>query len=63
MEKKDLNKCPEGNPRPSYLSTCKCMTLAAILILLIIGAAVGFMTGELNIYLFLQSFVQRIKIL
>ncbi|XP_016397880.1 transmembrane protease serine 9-like [Sinocyclocheilus rhinocerous] len=47
MEKKDLNKWPEGDPRPAYLSTCKCMTLAAILILLIIGAAVGFMTAYL----------------
>lgn len=47
MEKKDLNKWPEGDSRPAYLSTCKCMTLAAILILLIIGAAVGFMTAYL----------------
>ncbi|XP_043078526.1 transmembrane protease serine 9 isoform X1 [Puntigrus tetrazona] len=47
MEKKDLNKWPEGDPRPAYLSTCKCMTLAAVLILLIIGAAVGFMTAYL----------------
>ncbi|XP_026054335.1 transmembrane protease serine 9-like [Carassius auratus] len=47
MEKKDLNTWPEGAPRPAYLSTCKCMTLAAILILLIIGAVVGFMTAYL----------------
>ncbi|XP_073699520.1 transmembrane protease serine 9 [Garra rufa] len=47
MEKKDLNKWPEGDPRPAYLSTWKCMTLAAILILLIVGAAVGFMTAYL----------------
>ncbi|TRZ01440.1 hypothetical protein DNTS_023540, partial [Danionella cerebrum] len=39
MEKKDMNQ------RPAHLSTCKCMTIATILILLIIGAAVGFMTA------------------
>ncbi|XP_059399257.1 transmembrane protease serine 9-like [Carassius carassius] len=47
MEKKDLNKRPEGDPQPAYLSSCKCMTLSAILILLIIGVVVGFMTAYL----------------
>ncbi|XP_056303806.1 transmembrane protease serine 9 [Danio aesculapii] len=47
MEKKDLNKWPEGDPRPAHLSTCKCMTIAAALILFVIGAAVGFMTAYL----------------
>ncbi|XP_056614218.1 transmembrane protease serine 9 [Triplophysa dalaica] len=45
MEKKDLNKWPEGEPR--FGSSCGCVTLAAILILLIIGGAVGFMTAYL----------------
>ncbi|KAG1945946.1 transmembrane protease serine 9 [Pimephales promelas] len=47
MEKKDLNEWPEGDSRPPCLSASKCITLAAILILLIIGAAVGFMTAYL----------------
>ncbi|KAI7791024.1 transmembrane protease serine 9 [Triplophysa rosa] len=45
MEKKDLNKWPEGESR--FGSSCRCVTLAAILILLIIGGAVGFMTAYL----------------
>ncbi|XP_051978127.1 transmembrane protease serine 9 [Xyrauchen texanus] len=46
MESKDL-KWPEGNPKSAHFLSCKCFTIAAILILLIIGAGVGFMTAYL----------------
>ncbi|XP_065100608.1 transmembrane protease serine 9 [Paramisgurnus dabryanus] len=48
MEKKDLNKWPEGDTRSAYIcSSWRCVALAAILILLIIGGSVGFMTAYL----------------